>query len=96
MRPTTSVVLTVLLSGITLPAVVVNLTVTDASAEGFLTAFPTGVNRPDASNVNFQAGQTVPNLVVVPLGLDGKILLYNGSGAAADAVVDVVGYLRAG
>ena len=74
-------------------AVVVNLTVTDAAGSGYITAFPSGVNRPNASNLNFVAGQTVPNLVVVPVGADGKIVLFNGSGAAVALVVDVVGYV---
>ena len=34
---------------------------------------------PLASNLNFVAGQTIPNLVVAPVGADGKVDFYNGS-----------------
>ncbi|HEY7626973.1 MAG TPA: hypothetical protein VH761_07890, partial [Ilumatobacteraceae bacterium] len=46
-------------------AVVFNATVTDTRQPGYLTAFPCGDGTPpDASNVNFVAGQTVPNMVI--------------------------------
>lgn len=45
-------------------AVVLNLTVTGPRAAGYLTTWPTGDTKPDASSVNFAAGQTVANLVV--------------------------------
>ena len=48
-------------------AVVANVTATGATAQSFLTAYPDGTTRPLASNLNFSAGQTVPNLVTVPL-----------------------------
>src|SRR5258707_7764268 len=38
-----------------------------SSAAGFVTVWPSGQDRPLASNLNVVAGQTVPNLVVVPL-----------------------------
>ena len=43
-------------------AVVLNVAVTGPTATSFLTAFPTGEALPLASNLNFDAGQTVPNL----------------------------------
>ena len=49
-------------------AVVLNLTVTEPSAGSFLTAWPAGVSRPLASNLNYVAGLTVPNLVIVKVG----------------------------
>ena len=73
-------------------AVVLNVTVTAPAGSGFVTAFADGATRPAASNLNFVAGQTVPNLVVVPVGANGKVALYNGSGAGADLVADVAGY----
>ncbi|HWG72943.1 MAG TPA: hypothetical protein VG184_02685, partial [Acidimicrobiales bacterium] len=72
-------------------AVVLNVTATDTTASGFLTAYPDGTTRPLASNLNFTAGQTVPNRVIVPVGTDGKIDLYNHAGTT-DAVVDVSGW----
>ena len=73
-------------------AAVVNLTVTGPGAAGYVTAFPTGSARPGTSNVNFAAGQTIANLVFVRLGSGGDITLYNGSGRAAQLIVDVQGY----
>jgi hypothetical protein len=72
-------------------AVVVNLTATEPTSAGYLTAWPTGSARPTASNLNFVRGQTVPNLAVVRLGPTGKFSLYNLSGST-HVVVDVVGW----
>jgi hypothetical protein len=72
-------------------AVVVNVTVTNPTAPSFLTAWPDGSTRPLASDLNYVAGLTVPNLVVVKLGATGAIDLYNASGTT-DVIVDVVGW----
>ena len=40
------------------------------------------------------AGQTVANLVVVPVGTDGNVMLFNGSPGATDLIADVVGYIK--
>ncbi len=73
-------------------AVVVNVTVVDPAAAGFVTVWPTGGARPNASNLNFAAGQTVPNLVIVPVGANGRISL-SSSSASADLLVDVQAWL---
>ena len=72
-------------------AVVLNVTAVDATAQSFLTAWPTGSTRPVASNLNYAAGQTVPNLVVVKLGPAGKVSLYNDAGSA-HLLADVAGW----
>nr|WP_107486768.1 right-handed parallel beta-helix repeat-containing protein [Streptomyces sp. TLI_235] len=72
--------------------VTLNVTVTQPTANGFLTAYPSGTARPLASNLNWTPGRTVPNQVVVPVGADGKVVLYNGSSGGADMVVDWFGY----
>jgi len=72
-------------------AVVLNVTATNESAAGFFTVYPAGGGLPTASNLNFAAGETVPNLVSVGLGAGGAITIYNGVGSA-DAVVDLEGY----
>jgi hypothetical protein len=73
-------------------AIVMNLTGTNASGpETFLTAYPSGQNRPNASNLNFGTGKTVPNRVVVPLGSGGRLTIYNNAGSA-DVILDVNGY----
>jgi hypothetical protein len=73
-------------------AVVLNVTVTNTSGAGFVTAYPGGLRRPNASNLNFMRGQTVANLVQVGVGADGKVDLYVG-GASADVIADVEGWV---
>lgn len=72
-------------------AVVVNVTGTGATADTFVTAWPSGKPRPTASNLNPAAGATAPNQVVVALGADRKINLYNGNGSV-HLVVDLAGF----
>ncbi len=73
-------------------AVVMNTTVTDTTAASFLTVWPDGVAQPATSDLNWVAGQTVPNLVVVGLGPpNGAVDLFNHAGST-DAVADVEGY----
>jgi hypothetical protein len=72
-------------------AVVLNVTVTEPSAGSFLTAWPAGTARPLASNLNYRAGQTVANLVVVKVGEGGRVALYNYSGSA-HVIADVAGW----
>jgi len=74
-------------------AVVANLTVNNTSAPSYLAAWPDGAIRPTASDLNWVAHQTVPNLVVVKLGGNGKLDLYNAAGST-DVILDVVGYYR--
>ena len=76
-------------------AVVLNVTVTNPSAASYLTVFPAGVGLPTASNLNFLAGQTVPNRVIVPLGAGGGLDLYNAVGTV-DVVIDVNGWFTDG
>lgn len=77
-------------------AAVVNLTVTETKSAGFLTAYASGSAKPNASNVNYGPGQTVPNLAVVPLGPDGKVTISNTSSGAAQVITDVSGYFLPG
>ncbi|MFD4660805.1 hypothetical protein ACFWP2_34910 [Kitasatospora sp. NPDC058444] len=73
-------------------AVVLNVTTTDGSWDSFLTAYPSGTQRPaTGSNVNFPVGSTVANQVVVPVGADGSIDVYNRAGWV-HVIVDVVGF----
>jgi hypothetical protein len=80
-------------------AVVVNMTVTQATAGSFLTVFPTDQSQPLASNLNFSAGQTIPNLVIVGVGVGGgnagNISIFNAAGNV-HILADVVGYYRPG
>ena len=80
-------------------AVVLNVTVTQPTAPSFLTVYPDGESTPNASNVNFVAGQTVANLVTVKVGnegvpLTGVVDIHNEFGSA-QVVVDLEGYFTA-
>lgn len=76
-------------------AVALNVTVTDPTLASYLTAFPTGIAPPLASNLNWWAGDTLANRVFVPVGAAGQVSFYNSQGDA-DLVVDVVGYFSGG
>ncbi|GAC1503972.1 MAG: hypothetical protein NVS2B15_26860 [Pseudarthrobacter sp.] len=80
----------------TVSAVVFNLTVANPQSNGFITAYASGTARPDASNLNFGAGQIVPNLVTVPVGADGKVNLYNRSAGTSELIADIAGYYLPG
>jgi hypothetical protein len=67
------------------------VTVTGTSAGSYLTLYPSDASQPLASDLNWTAGLTVPNLVVVKLGADGKVTIFNGVGST-DVIADVVGW----
>lgn len=71
-------------------AVSLNVTAVDPSAAGFLTVFPCGVARPNSSNVNYVAGQTVPNAVFIAIGTGGKVCVFTSQ--ATNLVVDAGGW----
>jgi hypothetical protein len=72
-------------------AVALNVTATQPSLGSFLTVYPTGRVRPTASNLNTSPGSTVSNMVIVPVGVNGFISLYNLSGSV-HLIVDVLGW----
>jgi hypothetical protein len=72
-------------------AVVLNVTATDTTASSYVTVYPDDQTQPTASNLNFTAGETIPNLVVVGLGPDGILDFYNNAGST-DLVADLFGY----
>ena len=72
-------------------AVVVNLTVTRPTATSYLTVYPGGQPLPPASNLNFLAGETRANRVIVPVGADGTIRIFNRAGTV-HVIVDVNGW----
>ena len=76
-------------------AVALNVTVTNPTAASYLTVSPTGSARPTASNMNYVAGQTVPNMVVAKLGTGGKVDVYNAAGST-DVIFDVAGWYSDG
>ncbi|MEZ5141771.1 MAG: fibronectin type III domain-containing protein [Acidimicrobiales bacterium] len=72
-------------------AVTLNVSVTGTTAPSFLTIWPKGQPQPTASNLNWVAGQTIPNAVTVKVGDDFKVNVFNPSGSA-HVIIDVVGY----
>jgi hypothetical protein len=76
-------------SGVT--AVVLNVTAVNPTAGSYVTVYPDGQARPVASNLNFTAGETFPNLVVVPVGSNGKVDFYNSAGSV-NLIADLAGY----
>ena len=74
-------------------AVALNVTVTGPDASGYVTVFPCGAAQPVASNLNFVAGQTIPNLVVSKIGAAGKVCI--ATSAATHLVVDITAYFTA-
>jgi hypothetical protein len=73
-------------------AVVLNVTVTGGTGQGYLTAYPDGVALPTASNVAWSTGQTIPNLVIVAVGTDGKVDFHNTSAGTVHIIADLFGY----
>jgi len=72
-------------------AVAVNVTATDTTRSSDLEVYPAGTATPTVSNLNWTAGETVANLVIVPVGALGQVTLYNDLGTV-DVVVDLEGY----
>ncbi len=74
-------------------AIVANVTAVNATTLTYISVYPgpTSPNHPNVSDLNPGSGQTATNLVVVGVGSDGSINLFNNVGAI-DLIVDVVGY----
>ncbi|MFE9848297.1 peptidoglycan recognition protein [Streptomyces sp. NPDC005576] len=73
-------------------AVVLNVTATNVTDLSYVSVYPDGTTRTSASNLNVVEGQTVPNLVIVPV-VNGKVSFYNNAGSV-DLVADITGYFR--
>ena len=74
-------------------AVVLNVAVASASDVGFITVYPTGVARPNASSINVDSpNQTIANLVTVPIGIGGTVDVF--AQPSTDLVADVQGYYQ--
>ena len=71
-------------------AVALNLTVTEPDFAGFATVYSCGVERPEASNLNWVAEQTVPNLVLARLDSSGRVCIFLSS--PASEVADVTAF----
>jgi len=94
-------------SPVTIPAnitgIAMNVTVTNPTGGGYLAVYPnetsagTAVPTPNVSNLNFSTGATVPNMVIIPVGADGKVDFFNGAiSGSTDVIADIAGYFTAG
>ena len=70
-------------------AVALNVTVTGTEGPGYVTVYPCGT-RPDASNLNFVSGQTVPNAVIAPVSSAGEVCFFVKG--KAHILADISGY----
>jgi hypothetical protein len=68
-----------------------NVTVTKPAKGGNLTVYPGSGAVPLVSNLNFSAGQTVPNLVTVQLS-SAEVSIHNNSGGSVQVVADLEGF----
>ena len=75
-------------SGVT--AVVMNVTATSPTAASYVTVYPDGQPRPPTSSLDFSKGETIPNLVIVPV-VNGKVDFYNQAGSV-QLIADITGY----
>jgi hypothetical protein len=77
-------------------AVALNVTVTEPTALGHLTIYPSGSPIPLASTINFRPGQTRANNAIVRLGTGGAVAVLYGqtTGHTVNVIIDVSGYFR--
>jgi hypothetical protein len=69
------------------PVVVLNLTVAGSQGVGgYLTVWPCGATQPNASNLNFAAGQTIANQVIAGVGSGAQVCVFTS--AATHLIVD--------
>ena len=79
----------------TAKAVAVNVTITQASADGFVIVYG-GPTEPLTSNVNFRQGQTRANNAVVQLAADGSVTIGVHMTGTVHVILDVSGYFQSG
>ncbi len=72
-------------------AVVINVTAINPSASTFVSVYPGLTPHPGVSDLNVLPGTVMTNLVVVEVGTDGTINLYNAAGSI-NLIVDVLGF----
>ena len=74
-------------------AVSLNVTVTEAGGSGYVTVYPCGT-RPNASSLNYTAGQTIPNAVIAPVSAQGEVCFF--STQPTHILADVNGWFAEG
>ena len=75
----------------------VNITIVSPTSGGYLSVWPTGAEQPTVSNLNWRAGEVVPNMAIVGLGPDGTLQVYlstgNDTSGSGHVLVDVLGWI---
>jgi len=74
-------------------AVIANVTAVNGTAGTLFTLYPAGIALLLASDLNINASQNIPNLVIVQLSSSGAVDLFNDLGTI-NAVVDVAGWFQ--
>ena len=78
-------------------AMIANVTAVSGSSETYFTLYPADVSLPNASDLNVNANQNTPNLVIVQLAItgddEGAVDLFNDLDSI-NAVVDVAGWFE--
>jgi methionine-rich copper-binding protein CopC len=72
-------------------AAVLNVTVTNPTANGFVVVYPDGNAKPGTSNVNVVRNQTQANEVVVGLPASRRVVVFVDS-ASAHVIADLIGF----
>jgi ELWxxDGT repeat protein len=76
-------------------AVSINVTVTQPTAGGYLTLYPSDIARPLVSVINYSAAATRANNTIVTLGATGSLAIFVGQGSGTvHAIIDVNGYFE--
>jgi hypothetical protein len=73
--------------------VIVNIAAVNPAGSGSIDVGPSG-SSPLLPSFTHPAGENVANLVVVPIGADGKIRIVNNSAATTHFIADITGYFR--
>ena len=73
-----------------------NVTVAGVVYGGHLTLYPGDGTAPQASTINFRAGQARANSALLALAADGSgtVRVRNGAPGPLDLVIDVTGYFE--
>ena len=69
---------------------ILNIATINPALQGFITTYPCDVRQPDASTLNYAAGQTIANNAVIALSPTGTICIYTHR--QMDLIVDITGW----
>ncbi len=73
-------------------AVILNVTATNPTSEGWMSITAAGSPLENVSNLNFRPRQTIASMVISKMAPNGNVQIYNAIGQS-DVIVDVVGYI---